>query len=228
MAICHNSHETNVNRTITREYDSQPLADMFAFGFSTKCRDRETGLVAYQRRFYSPGLGRWLTRDPIGEDGGENLYAFCGNNAIEAVDYAGFLRVVFHRIGESPRNGWGHPDNIGVISVVFKLPQVVAVRCGGRKQGYKVSFTPRESRADIYLHESLSIRTIKDELEHVQCAREYDKELDSFKNAVEAICECSETAESLYRKAADRLKKAEVECEQCNARLDAPGGPHGH
>lgn len=32
------------------------LADAFAFGFSTKYRDHETGLVAYQRRFYSPGL----------------------------------------------------------------------------------------------------------------------------------------------------------------------------
>ena len=42
------------------------LADAFAFGFSTKYRDHETGLVAYQRRFYSPGLGRWLNRDPIG------------------------------------------------------------------------------------------------------------------------------------------------------------------
>ena len=66
-----------------------PLADMFAFGFSTKCRDRETGLVAYQRRFYSPGLGRWLNRDPIEEAGGENLYAFCGNNAIANYDKDG-------------------------------------------------------------------------------------------------------------------------------------------
>ena len=45
---------------------SGALATQFSFGFSTKCHDRETGLVAYQRRFYSPGLGRWLNRDPIG------------------------------------------------------------------------------------------------------------------------------------------------------------------
>ena len=69
---------------------SGPLADTFAFGFSTKCRDRETGLVAYQRRFYSPGLGRWLTRDPIEEVGGENLYAFCQNNPISYYDINGF------------------------------------------------------------------------------------------------------------------------------------------
>ena len=45
---------------------SGALATQFSFGFSTKYRDHETGLVAYQRRFYSPGLGRWLNRDPIG------------------------------------------------------------------------------------------------------------------------------------------------------------------
>lgn len=45
---------------------SGALATQFSFGFSTKYRDHETGLIAYQRRFYSPGLGRWLNRDPIG------------------------------------------------------------------------------------------------------------------------------------------------------------------
>ena len=68
---------------------SGPLADTFTFGFSTKCRDRETGLVAYQRRFYGPGLGRWLTRDPIEERGGLNLYCFCGNDPLGAVDPTG-------------------------------------------------------------------------------------------------------------------------------------------
>ena len=68
---------------------SGPLADVFAFGFSTKCRDRETGLVAYQRRFYSPGLGRWLNRDPIEERGGENLYGFCRNNTAANYDRDG-------------------------------------------------------------------------------------------------------------------------------------------
>ena len=30
-------------------------------------------------RFYSPGLGRWVNRDPIGERGGNNLYVACIN-----------------------------------------------------------------------------------------------------------------------------------------------------
>ena len=35
---------------------------------------------------YNPTLGRWLSRDPIGEVGGENLYAFCVNNPINLID----------------------------------------------------------------------------------------------------------------------------------------------
>mgnify|MGYP004663975285 CR=1 FL=1 len=68
---------------------SGPCADAFSFSFSTKYHDRETGLVAYQRRFYSPSLGRWLNRDPIEEEGGENLYGFCGNNPIVNYDRNG-------------------------------------------------------------------------------------------------------------------------------------------
>ncbi|MDF7802216.1 RHS repeat-associated core domain-containing protein, partial [Pontiellaceae bacterium B1224] len=33
--------------------------------------------------YYSSEQGRWLNRDPIGEDGGVNLYGFCGNNGID-------------------------------------------------------------------------------------------------------------------------------------------------
>ncbi len=49
-----------------------------AFGFSTIYRDQETGFLAYRFRYYDPNLGRWLSRDPIGEWGGVNLYGMVG------------------------------------------------------------------------------------------------------------------------------------------------------
>jgi RHS repeat-associated protein len=42
-------------------------------------------------RFYSPKLGRWLSRDPIGERGGINRYAFLGNRPMDDVDVLGLL-----------------------------------------------------------------------------------------------------------------------------------------
>ncbi len=40
-------------------------------------------------RYYSPELGRWLTKDPLDEFGGINLYAFAFNNSINLIDYLG-------------------------------------------------------------------------------------------------------------------------------------------
>ncbi|MBP5543704.1 MAG: RHS repeat-associated core domain-containing protein, partial [Kiritimatiellae bacterium] len=65
------------------------LAGVFHFGFSTQYYDRETALVSYLMRFYNPPYGRWLNRDPIEEDGGENLYAFCKNNPLFWLDSNG-------------------------------------------------------------------------------------------------------------------------------------------
>ena len=57
--------------------------------FSTKYYDEESGLCYYGYRFYSPSLMRWLNRDPIEEEGSLNLYAMCGNDAVETYDYLG-------------------------------------------------------------------------------------------------------------------------------------------
>ncbi|NDC75610.1 RHS repeat protein [bacterium] len=46
----------------------------------------ELGLNDHRNRFYLPSLGRWLNRDPIGERGGRNLYAFCDNNPLTRID----------------------------------------------------------------------------------------------------------------------------------------------
>jgi RHS repeat-associated protein len=43
----------------------------------------------YGYRYYSPNLGRWISRDPLGEIGGENIYGFVGNNGILQVDVLG-------------------------------------------------------------------------------------------------------------------------------------------
>ena len=68
------------------------------FRFSTKYLDTEqagvasdsvigdTGLHYYGYRYYSPNLGRWLNRDPVGELGGMNLYGFLNNEPLSRLD----------------------------------------------------------------------------------------------------------------------------------------------
>ena len=68
---------------------SGSMADVFRHRFSTKCYDEETGFYYYGYRYYFPELRRWLSRDPLEEEGGENLYAFCENDAIHNIDPMG-------------------------------------------------------------------------------------------------------------------------------------------
>jgi RHS repeat-associated protein len=68
---------------------SGPMQNAFTHWWSTKPWDPITGFSEYEYRMYSPELGRWLSRDPIEEHGGINLFAACHNAAIEEVDYQG-------------------------------------------------------------------------------------------------------------------------------------------
>jgi len=49
----------------------------------------ETGLVYYNFRYYSPEMGRWMSRDMSGEQEGVNLYVICHNRLINGYDKYG-------------------------------------------------------------------------------------------------------------------------------------------
>ena len=61
------------------------------FLYSSKEWEGTAGLYYYGYRFYSPVLGRWLSRDSLGEatDPLYNLYRYVGNNPVKAVDPLG-------------------------------------------------------------------------------------------------------------------------------------------
>ena len=63
----------------------------FPHRFSTKYLDGQTTLYYYGHRFYSPELGRWLSRDPIGEMGGFALYIFVDNDSLSDLDSMGLI-----------------------------------------------------------------------------------------------------------------------------------------
>lgn len=52
-------------------------------------RDAESGLNYHSARYYLPWLGRWLSADPIGVEGGANFYRYVGNNPINFLDTSG-------------------------------------------------------------------------------------------------------------------------------------------
>ena len=62
------------------------------------CRDAlnaDSGLYLTQYRAYNPAIGRWLSRDPLGEgsDPEGNLYAYVGGNPLSYVDPNGQIML---------------------------------------------------------------------------------------------------------------------------------------
>jgi len=75
-------------------------------------------IIYYNYRYYNPAQGKWLSRDPIGERGGLNLYGFVGNNGINYWDKLGlasqaclnndkYLKYQYERFDQADgRNSW--------------------------------------------------------------------------------------------------------------------------
>lgn len=90
-------HDQNKNVTevfditgrLVGQYDYSPFGKKAFSGtvaspvqWGSEVCDEETGLVYYNYRYYNPQDGRWVSRDPLGEEGGLNLYAFAGNRMV--------------------------------------------------------------------------------------------------------------------------------------------------
>ena len=56
--------------------------------------DEESGLYYYRARYYDPEVGRFLTEDPIGFDGGINFYTYVSNNPINNNDPTGHYAII--------------------------------------------------------------------------------------------------------------------------------------
>jgi RHS repeat-associated protein len=61
--------------------------------------DAETGLHYNDQRYYDPQLGRYISADPLGLQGGLNRYAYVGNNPLGFTDPLGLVLFAFDGTG---------------------------------------------------------------------------------------------------------------------------------
>ena len=66
--------------------DWQPSQARFGFGWHSAWRSPLTGLVQMRQRWYSPGLGQFLSPDPLEYVDSHNLWAFAGQDPINGWD----------------------------------------------------------------------------------------------------------------------------------------------
>jgi RHS repeat-associated protein len=69
--------------------ESGPRADQCPFRYQTKEYDCETGFYYFGKRYFDPKTQTWLNRDPIREQGGANLYAYCNDDPVGNYDAIG-------------------------------------------------------------------------------------------------------------------------------------------
>ena len=68
--------------------------------FSCEYADDELGCDYYNYRHYEPVMGRWMSRDPIGEEGGLGLYGFYRNSAVIGFDVLGMKWKIMRKGGD--------------------------------------------------------------------------------------------------------------------------------
>lgn len=61
--------------------------------FASKRFDNESSLTYFGRRYYDAAQGRFITKDPLGFDGGPNLYAFVSNSPLTRLDLYGLYAL---------------------------------------------------------------------------------------------------------------------------------------
>jgi len=123
--------------------ESGSLAKENPFCYSTKYKDHETNLLYFGYRYYSPELGRWISRDPSGEMGGLNLYKFLDNDPINLFDALGLASLTAVKNGTlvfTWNMGWIDKTHSGYKT---KSPQLVSAweKLKKAKVGDAVSIT---------------------------------------------------------------------------------------
>lgn len=84
-----------------------------------RLQNRRIGLYYYRARYYDPSIGRFLSEDPIGFNGGINIYSYVGNKPTSFIDPLG-LQEMFPLDPNIPFPFIPAPDTVGCFgSIAF-------------------------------------------------------------------------------------------------------------
>jgi RHS repeat-associated protein len=145
------------------------------FQYTAREFDPETGIYEYRMRYYDPGVGRFLSEDPIQFGGGEDFYAYTHNNPVRYFDPSG--------LGWRDWPIWDH------------VPGVHWMNC--KIWAYYCAKAVQEKKLEYLAHPETSYSYTNDELEHPDPSDEhrvYKKCVANDENCKKWLDECGDTA----------------------------------
>jgi RHS repeat-associated protein len=131
---------------------SGSYAESNPFRFSSEYYEFETGLVYYNFRYYNPELGRWMSRDPIEERGGYNLYGIVNNNLVDGWDNLGLEGTAEVSVGDQGVNTPGELNCLGHAAGVGDLQPNEGSTIEGLVSELGWSCSPNISAKDCKCH----------------------------------------------------------------------------
>lgn len=78
---------------VIRANEAHPVAGWNEWQHSTKRKVQNANLLGYELRIFDAAIGRWLSRDPLEEDGGIAIRAFVRNAAVCSIDPLGLSEI---------------------------------------------------------------------------------------------------------------------------------------
>ncbi|WP_217704963.1 RHS repeat-associated core domain-containing protein [Victivallis sp. Marseille-Q1083] len=136
-------------------------ADNFTYRFSTKSMDGN-GLYYYGYRYYDPQHGRWISRDPIEENGGVNLYGMVENCTINKFDINGLAWKI-----ERDKKSWANAtrefleDDFKILSELVKLEHSELKKWLKNEDGSEVSDKDLETKCNFKVPNTMIVYTTK-------------------------------------------------------------------
>lgn len=123
--------------------------------FTGRRLDRESGLYHYRMRYYDAGVGRFVSRDPVGiwGDPGQkgNAQSYCGNNPVNRTDPTGLLSPDDQYWEEQEaRLGYllNHADELGLSDAAYDRLMEQYISAGDKKTSSRIR-TVNESNGSI-------------------------------------------------------------------------------